>query len=166
MNIKKDTWHYEVWEWSCKIKPRYGKVTLCNYFWRVVFAMFLFAPGVAVGRSIRRIALTMIGTTRVQNERFGDYEVKPIGSDNLSIILILMWIVVLNIIPIIYFYTELGSTLGIVLWILEIIFVAFVLFWWTKERLSSLTSDWSFLGVFKDYVSAKKRKVCPIVEFE
>lgn len=134
MKVSKKSWHYRMighFPWC--IRDRFYPVSLCNYFWTVVWT-FVFCIGIVP------IAAAML----IVSAGFA------------------AWIVLYPILQFwISWYPEFGIFSGIVDTVLLLGFWC----WYRKEFVDEDKCS-EVAGLVGQYIEAKHRKICPLLDFE
>lgn len=149
MKINKDTWHYETFRWwernsfsefasARRWRHTAPPISLCRYFWIVM----LYVPLMWLLRGKSAVALWVVAA-------FGLLSVMAKGiaaEQGIS-----FWLAFLQVA---------GVVTAIIVGGLLLLFIA-----------AAISTSWRKLdegnpSLASEYISAKKRKVCPIIEFE
>ena len=134
MKVSKNSWHYRMlsyfpWEIHGRLYP----VSLCNYFWTVVWTFIFCLVVVPIW------AVAVIG-----------------------VVAFCIWILLY---PILQFWISQGPEFAILGGVIDIILLLFI---WCEYRKEYVYDDKcaQVASLTAQYISAKHRKICPLLEFE
>lgn len=142
MEISRKSWHYRMTAWCCN---HYGKTpsnSLCGYFWQMVFSPFVV---ILMYVTILVVALTML---------WGLY------FSGAMVCNVLHWFNVLpdsfDMVPGVFNWRHLVASL-----LITICLIGHILHNIHKDRNPTKKSNVVF-----EFIKAKKRKICPLIEFK
>lgn len=134
MKVSKKSWHYRMishFPWC--IQDRWGRVSLCNYFWTVVWT-FVFCIGVV-----------------------------PIIS--VALIAGVAFIAFVVLYPILQIWFSWMPEFAIFSGIVDAALLLWLWCWYRKEYVGENKCA-KVAGLVGQYIEAKHRKVCPLIDFE
>lgn len=139
MKVSRDSWHYKILMDEHKLKTRNG-VSLCLYFWMVVFNIFAWC---LIGVLAPAVACVFLGIVYLTGYVWYFMVAGWFGVGSFDTNAIEMSFII--------------NSIFLVIWIFSM-FVRYN----NKEKDKQKSSD----NLFVEYVKAKKRKVCPLIEVE
>ncbi len=156
MLVKKETWHYKLWAFSCMLTKSYvdSQANLCAYFWRLVFSIIFLFPSYYVFNVVR----WSLGYRKEYND-FKEKEIWKLKHKNNRVVILLLALMFWGFLPIflsrLFLKIWIGIT-GVICFSLALVGIVYVC---VRVRESD------FWQLVRDYIEAIKGRMCPIILF-
>lgn len=189
MRISKDSWHYRVWKFTYFLTRVDGldapeQTNLCRYMIRTILYpvpifLWLFVMGVfglSIFFVIPNIVAVLVGYGMLGIGEPGEtYRLRPFPGISIRGRTIPMWQVVssswllIALAALMVFFPSKLKILAFkvaigILWVMIGVSALLILFY-AGLVIVSVCSRWEGLDIMKEYIKAKRQRICPVIEF-